>query len=196
MYSHTTPNLRLYKGLTTLLQVRERGKFTFYTKLKSCLFKIKAPHLLVMSLLCCCCCAALVQAYLPSRFLKENVMCLTIRLTHPMQTSPAGKSGGDLEAKHEHCTHSGGLEKKADEGPSLQTVPVNATSTGGGDLKKARRSRLAQLDGERRGVGAVGTGSGVTQESAGTAKLFSCNPETDSCGKNHFPSLPAKHSFS
>lgn len=137
MYSHTTPNLRLYKGLTTLLQVRERGKFTFYTKLKSCLFKIKAPHLLVMSLLCCCCCAALVQAYLPSRFLKENVLCLTIRLTHPMQTSPAGKSGGDLEAKHEHCTHSGGLEKKADEGPSLQTVPVNATSTGRGRSEKS-----------------------------------------------------------
>lgn len=66
----------------------------------------------------------------------------------------------------------------------------------GEGLKKVHRSRLAQLDGEQRGVGAVGTGSGVTRESAGTAKLFSCNPETDSCGKSHLPPPPAKHSLS
>lgn len=66
-----------------------------------------------------------------------------------MQTSPAGKSRGDLEVKHEHFTHSGGLEKNTDEGQSLQTLPVNVHT--GGDLKKARRSRLAQLDGEQRG---------------------------------------------
>lgn len=67
--------------------------------------------------------------------------------------------------------------------------PVHA----GGDLKKGRRCRLAQLeDGEQRGAGAVGTGSGVTQEGAGTAKLFSCHPETGSCGESHLPPLPCK----
>lgn len=53
-----------------------------------------------------------------------------------MQTSPAGKSRGDLEGKHEHSTHSGGSEKNADEGPSLQTLPVNATSTRRGRSEK------------------------------------------------------------
>lgn len=57
MYAHTAPNLHLYKGLSILLQVWERGKFIFYAKLKSCL---TAPHLLAVSLLCCCCCTALV----------------------------------------------------------------------------------------------------------------------------------------
>ena len=86
------------------------------------------------------------------------------------------------------------MEKNAAEGPSSQTLLVNATGVHEKSSEKSRRSSLAQLHGEQRGVEAVGTGSRVTQESVRTAKLFSCNPETESCSKSHLPpaSLPCK----
>lgn len=58
MYSYTTSNIHLYKDLTVLLQIWERGKFTFYTKLKSCL---TVACLLALLLLFCFGCT-LVQA--------------------------------------------------------------------------------------------------------------------------------------
>lgn len=131
MHSYTTPNLPLYKGLSTLL-----GKRKIHILHKIKVLPDSSPsagHV-----------PPVVLPWLgsgagigPLKVPKEIVLCLTIRLIHPMQISPAGKSLGDLEAKHEHWTHSGGLEKNADEGPSLQTLPVNATSAHRGRSEKS-----------------------------------------------------------
>lgn len=105
MHSHTTPNLPLYKGLSILL-----GKRKIHILHKIEVLPDSSPSAGRVP--------AVVLPWLgsgagvaPLKVPKEIVLCLTIRLIHPMQISPAGKSLGDLEAKHEHCTRSGGLEK-------------------------------------------------------------------------------------
>lgn len=129
MHSHTTPNLPLYKGLSILL-----GKRKIHILQKIAVLPDSSPSAGRVP--------AVVLPWLgsgagvaPLKVPKEIVLCLTIRLIHPMQISPAGKSLGNLEAKHEHCTHSGGLEKN--EGLSLQALPVNATSTHRGRSEKS-----------------------------------------------------------
>lgn len=209
MHSHTAPNLPLYKGLNILLQVWERGKFTFCTKLKSCL---TAPQLWAVPPLCCCCILpwlGSVAALAPLKVPEEVFLSLTTRFTHtpPCRYPPTGKSHGDLEAKCEYCRCHGCWETSAAKGPSSHTPLVKCHQQYmRRGLEKSLCSRLTQLGCEQRGVGAVGTGSGVTEESIEAAQLFSCNPETESCSKSHLSprhhhpphpaSSPAKHSLS
>lgn len=128
MYSHTTPNLSLYKGLNILLQVWERGKSTFYTKLKSCM---TAPQLQAVTLLCCRCVLPWLgtgAALAPLKVPEEIVLSLTVRFIHLCKYPATIKSHGDLEAKHERCSRCGYLGKNSAKGPSSQTLLVNATS--------------------------------------------------------------------